>query len=75
MVNLALVIDVARNAAGPTSDEAAKGAEKRAAVDAALASAPHSIRGARYAIGSQQHFYMEPQARGTSAGLVCLQCT
>ena len=49
------------NAAAPTADEAAEGAEKRAAVDAALAAAPRSIRGARYAIGSQQHFYMEPQ--------------
>lgn len=62
------------NAAAPSADEAAKGAEKRAAVDAALAAAPRSIRGARYAIGSQQHFYMEPQARGTIAGLFCLQC-
>jgi xanthine dehydrogenase molybdopterin-binding subunit B len=58
------------NAAAPTADEAAKGAEKRAAVDAALAAAPRSIRGARYAIGSQQHFYMEPQASGTAAALL-----
>lgn len=51
------------NVAAPTADEAAEGAEKRAAVDAALAAAPRSIRGARYCIGSQQHFYMEPQVR------------
>jgi xanthine dehydrogenase molybdopterin-binding subunit B len=60
-----LFSNVARDAAAPSADEAAKGAEKRAAVDAALAAAPRSIQGARYAIGSQQHFYMEPQASGT----------
>jgi hypothetical protein len=55
--------------AAPTTDVAAKGAEKRAAVDAALAAAPRSIQGARYAIGSQQHFYMEPQVSDTIARL------
>lgn len=40
------------------SEAAARNADK---VDAALAAARHTIRGANYTIGSQQHFYMEPQ--------------
>lgn len=40
------------------SEAAARNADK---VDAALAAASHTIRGAKYTIGSQQHFYMEPQ--------------
>lgn len=34
---------------------------KAARVEAALEAAPHCIRGAHYTIGSQSHFYMEPQ--------------
>jgi hypothetical protein len=48
-------------AAALTVEEAAQAADRRAAVDAALDASTHSIRGAHYAIGSQQHFYMEPQ--------------
>ena len=44
-------------------EEAADRVANSAAVDAALAAAPHSIRDAHYAIGSQQHFYMGPQVR------------
>ena len=37
-------------------------AEAEAArVEAALEAAPHAIRDAHYTIGSQSHFYMEPQ--------------
>ena len=34
-----------------------------ARVEAALDAAPHAIRGVHYTIGSQSHFYMEPQVR------------
>lgn len=47
--------------AAPSNAEAERAAQNAAKVDAALASAPRSIRDAAYTIGSQQHFYMEPQ--------------
>ncbi len=40
------------------------GAKEKMVADA-LDVAPHVIRGAKYRIGSQFHFYMEPQARAT----------
>lgn len=47
-------------------DESSMEAESKAVrVEAALEAAPHTIRGARYTIGSQSHFYMEPQAGGS----------
>jgi xanthine dehydrogenase molybdopterin-binding subunit B len=43
-------------------------------VDAALAAAPHHITDVRYVIGSQQHFYMEPQAGPPSQQSDRLNC-
>ena len=46
--------------------------EKEAALVAALEAAPHSIQGGRYSIGSQFHFYMEPQVRSLNPSLVAV---
>ncbi len=47
------------------------GAKEKTVADA-LDAAPHVIRGAKYRIGSQFHFYMEPQARTTLGSWVRL---
>lgn len=40
---------------------------------AALEAAPHSIQGGRYSIGSQFHFYMEPQVRSLNPNPVTVR--
>ena len=48
------------------------GAKEKTVADA-LDAAPHVIRGAKYRIGSQFHFYMEPQASGQTVGMIRLR--
>ena len=45
--------------------DADKDGAREKSVAEALDAAPYVIRGAKYRIGSQFHFYMEPQARTT----------
>ena len=49
--------------------DADKDGSREKTVSEALDAAPHVIRRANYRIGSQFHFYMEPQARSGARAL------